>query len=91
MYGTQYYYNLLSACVLIITLVFSFSGIHLDFSPPTGKVKYEVLENAGSLEVCLTLANVGSYDSTVNLDTPVTVKLTAIETATKATTYPPGQ
>ena len=50
----------------------------MDFSPPLGKVAYEVVESAGSLEVCLVLANVGSYDVTSTLNTPVSVQLSTV-------------
>ena len=65
------------------------AAIHVDFSPPTGKLVYEVVEGAGSLEVCLVLANVGSFNKNSTLNTPVTVHLSTIQTA--QTLYKPGE
>ena len=70
-------------------LVFVSTAIHVDFSPPTGKLVYEVVEGAGSLEVCLVLANVGSFNKNSTLNTPVTVHLTTIQT--DQTLYKPGE
>lgn len=36
---------------------------------------YQVLESAGSVEICLVLASVGFYDYTSTLSVPVTLKL----------------
>ena len=51
----------------------------MDFSPPPGKLVYEVLEGAGSLEVCVVLANTGSYDANHTLTTSVSVHVSTIQ------------
>ena len=68
-----------------------FIGIHLDFSPPAGKMSFEVKEGAGNLEVCLVLANTGSYDTSATLTTPVTVSLSTYVLEANSTSYAPGQ
>lgn len=56
-----------------------YAAIHVDFSLPPGKLTYEVVESAGNLEVCLELANVGSYNRNSTLNTPVSVHLSTIQ------------
>ena len=66
-----------------------FSAIHVDFALPPGKLAYEVLESDSSMEVCLVLANVGSFDLTSSLDIPVFVHLSTVPTG--HTFYEQGQ
>ena len=49
---------------------------------------YQALENESSLEICVVLANIGSYDSTAALSQPVTLRLSPRET--KTSFLPPG-
>ena len=65
------------------------AAIHIDFSPPIGELEYVVSEGDGDLEVCLTLANVGSYTSGMTLTTEVTVQLST--TVTVLTFLPRGK
>ena len=69
--------------------MYNYTAIHIDFSPPIGSRTYQVVESAGYLNVCLFLANVGSYDHTATLPVPVTVKLSTKQT--KTTFLPPGK
>lgn len=55
------------------------SAIHVDFSLPAGEMAYKVAEAGSSLEVCLVLANVGSYSLNATLTTPVSVHLSTLQ------------
>ena len=88
--------RLIALCSYICALYIHFNydnnycaAIHVDFSPPPGKLTYEVIESAGSLQVCLVLANVGSYDVNATLDIPVSVHLSTL-TQENTTMYDPG-
>lgn len=63
----------------------------MDFSPPPGQLIYEVIEGAGDLEVCLVLANVGSYDINASLETPVSVHITTTQSEINHTMHEPGK
>ena len=56
------------------------SAIHMDFALPPGKLVYEVLESESDLQVCLILANVGSFDPSSSLNVSVLVHLSTIQT-----------
>ena len=65
------------------------AAVHVDFLLPPGKLTYEVAEGEGSLEVCLVLANIGSYGLDQTLNTSVIVHLSTIQTDN--TTHEVGQ
>lgn len=56
------------------------TAIHVDFSLPAGNMGYKVQEAGSNLEVCLVLANVGSYSLNATLTTPVSVHLSTLQT-----------
>ena len=50
----------------------------MDFALVPGKLVYEVLESESNLQVCLVLANVGSFDLTSSLNVSVFVHLSTV-------------
>ena len=58
-----------------MTKATSSTAIHLEFATAPGETSFCGSEKTGSAEICLRLANVGSYDSNDTLEENVTVHL----------------
>ena len=84
--------KILCTYINLIISTLTIAAVHVDFTLPAGRKTYQVGENKRRLEVCLTLANVGSYSTDHSLAESVTVKLATSSrlAAKRATTHAAG-